>query len=265
MPFAQRLLLTIPPVPLCLLMIVIAIGLSVGGLLITRRYLSHQKRKIHNDVAGPLFATIGVVYAVLLAFVVVAVWEGFDRSSLNVRNEANAVADLYLDAVAFPEAQQQEIRVLLADYVKAVVNSEWRTIQHGEVSIVVNEVMKKIWGVYAGYAPRNATEEIFLRESVDKLNQLGELRRMRIIDSGTGVHGLIWFVLIMGGIITIVFSFFFGTENHGVQMIMTIFLAVLIALILFTVLELDYPFSGDFTIRPTAFQQLEHIKQAYER
>lgn len=83
---------------------------------------------------------------------------------------------------------------------------------------------------------------------------------MRIIDSGTGVHGIIWFVLIAGGLITIIFSFFFGTENHGAQVIMTVLLAALIALILFTVLELDYPFSGDFTIKPTALQQLEHIK-----
>lgn len=89
-----------------------------------------------------------------------------------------------------------------------------------------------------------------------KMNDAGELRRQRIIDAGTGIHPVLWFVLLLGGLITVVFTFFFGSENLVAQRIMTTLLAVLIALILFTILVMDFPFTGDLSVQPTAFQQI---------
>jgi hypothetical protein len=39
-----------------------------------------EVRQKHNDVAGFIYAVLGVVYAVLLALVVIAVWEEFDAA-----------------------------------------------------------------------------------------------------------------------------------------------------------------------------------------
>lgn len=36
-----------------------------------------QVRQQHNDVAGFIYAVLGVVYAVLLGFVTLVVWEDF--------------------------------------------------------------------------------------------------------------------------------------------------------------------------------------------
>ena len=58
------------------------------------------------------------------------------------------------------------------------------------------------------------------------------------------------------GIITVIFSFFFGSENLKAQLIMTTLLAVLIVLILFTILIMDFPFSGDMAVSPDAFKQV---------
>ena len=56
----------------------------------------------HNDVAGFIYAVIGVVYAVLLGFAAVTVWERYDRAQASVEQEANDLADLYRDAQTFP-------------------------------------------------------------------------------------------------------------------------------------------------------------------
>jgi hypothetical protein len=50
---------------------------------------------LNNEVAGFKFAVVGVFYAVLLAFVVVAVWEDYRDTETAVRNEAKALADLH--------------------------------------------------------------------------------------------------------------------------------------------------------------------------
>jgi hypothetical protein len=48
-------------------------------------------------VSGFTFATVGVIYAVLLAFVAVAVWQNFAQTDNQVQTEANLVGDLYRD------------------------------------------------------------------------------------------------------------------------------------------------------------------------
>ena len=70
---------------------------------------------------------------------------------------------------------------------------------------------------------------------------------------------MLWFVLIVGGITTIMFTFFFGSENLKAQIMMASMLALIIALILFTVLLLDFPFTGGMNISSFAFKQMAHF------
>ena len=67
---------------------------AVAGLALVQRLVSLELRQQHNDVAGFVYAVLGVVYAVLLALVVIAVWEQYQRARETVGNEANAVAEI---------------------------------------------------------------------------------------------------------------------------------------------------------------------------
>ncbi len=49
----------------------------------------------NNEIAGFKFATVGVIYAVLLAFTVIVVWEKFNDAQSAVANEAGATAALF--------------------------------------------------------------------------------------------------------------------------------------------------------------------------
>lgn len=44
----------------------------------------------NSEIAGFKFATIGVIYAVILAFAIVSVWEKFDEAELRVLEESGA-------------------------------------------------------------------------------------------------------------------------------------------------------------------------------
>jgi hypothetical protein len=81
------------------------------------------------------------------------------------------------------------------------------------------------------------------------------MRRLRIIDSRSGIHPFLWFVLVVGAVITIIFTFFFGSDKFIVHVIMASTLSAIIALILFTILLFDFPFTGSVRIGPEVFQQ----------
>jgi hypothetical protein len=256
MAFGQWLLLKVPTLILGLFIVGLFAGVSVLGLLFVRSFIPHQRLKPHNDVAGAIFAALGAIYAVLLAFVVVTVWEGFDRTNLNVEKEAAYLSDLYRDAQVLSPEFRGSIRTLVREYAAAVSDEEWLAIARGSESAKVKEVLKKLWQVYGVYSPKTEAEKIFFEESVRKLNDLAELHSMRLVDAKTGVHPLLWAVLIIGGLVTVSFTFFFGSENLKAQILMATLLAALIGLILFTVLLLDFPFTGDVHISKEPFKQL---------
>src|SRR3974390_2016095 len=69
--------------------------LSALGPTLIRRYVALDRLTINNEIAGFKFATVGVLYAVLLAFVIIVVWEKFSDAEANVVREAGAAENLY--------------------------------------------------------------------------------------------------------------------------------------------------------------------------
>ena len=256
MPFTQMLLFYIPTMVLGAITVAVFIILSVGGLLLVRQFVPHQRLKVHNDVAGSIFGTLGMAYTVLLAFVVVIVWQNFDKSNLNVQREANCLADLYRDSISFPEKFRGEAQALIGEYADAVINEEWNMLARGGESPKAQELLKRMWARYSSYEPKTENEKIFFTESVRNLNEAGELRRLRLMDSRTGIHPMLWAILLIGGVATIGFTFFFGSENLWAQIMMASTLAMVVGLILFIILLLDFPFTGALSISSDAFRSI---------
>ena len=254
MPLQQWILLNIPTWAIAAIMLAIALGIAVGGVLLVRRLVDIKKFKEHHDIAGPIFSTIGVIYAVMLAFVLVIVWQDFDRAQNDTVREANYFAQIYRDATGLPEPFRSRFLEANGNYLKAVIKYEWPQMQRGERSLEAQAAADTVWEVTATFDPKTDKEKIFFSEMLTKMNAAVEMRRQRIQDAGSGLHPALWFVLLFGGIITVVFTFFFGSENLFAQLTMTTMLAVLIVLILFTILLMDFPFSGDLSIPVTPLQ-----------
>ena len=60
-----------------LLVVAVFVLIAVVGLTLVQRIVPSQLRQQHNDVAGFIYAVLGVIYAVLIALVVIAVWEDY--------------------------------------------------------------------------------------------------------------------------------------------------------------------------------------------
>lgn len=256
MPFVQVLLLHIPAFLLCFIIIFIYIAISIAGLYIIRLFHSPEKLKIHNDVAGSIFATLGVTYAVLLAFLVVTTWKDFSNAQKNVSQEANAIASLYRDTSPLPTAFRSKFKSTLENYVNTIINDEWPVMAEGKSSAKVEQEQNKIWQLLRDSQPKSEIQKIFFTEAVKKLNELGEMRQARILQAEAGLHPFLYFVLLVGGLITITFTLFFGTENFVLQAIMTSLLAMMIAIIFFTIMVLDFPFTGDISIKADALKSV---------
>src|SRR5215212_9428758 len=104
---------------------------AVAGLELVQRLVPAQKRQEHNDVAGFLYAVLGVVYAVLLALLVIAVWEQFQKANETVESEANGVAEVAWLAHRLPEPERHELQEDARAYAQEVVDTEWPRMEQG--------------------------------------------------------------------------------------------------------------------------------------
>jgi hypothetical protein len=236
-----------------ILITALSVGLATGGLYLTRRLIPPATLRKHHDVAGFISAILGVIYGVLMAFVVFVVWTHFDTARVAVESEADCTSDLYRMAYGFPADTQNQIRNDLNYYVQSVIDDEWPAMAAGHSSPATERALDRLWVTYSAMNPATSREVTLYQESISRLNDLSNSRRERIIASRSGVPALMWFTLIFGGLATIVFTYFFGAENGRAQAGMTILLTALIALVLFLICALDYPFKGDMAIRPQAF------------
>lgn len=242
-----------------ILIIGTAVIFGIGGMLLVRRSATLARLERHNEVAGFIYSVIGVVYAVLLAFIAIVVWQQHTEARTRVEQEANELGDLYRDAQPFPEEVQARFQNQIRTYVRIVVEKEWPAMAKGEASPEAWEAYNQLWLAYQQFRPRNGYENAWYAESLGRLNQLGDYRRLRLLDNRSALPGVVWAVLLGGGMITIGFSFFFGTENMWAQALMVAALAAAIALVLFLIFAFDQPFSGIAAVEPDAFHQLEEI------
>ncbi len=107
-----------------------------------------------------------------------------------------------------------------------------------------------------GFEPRTKAEEQLYAEGLDEVARLGDARRTRLIASEEdwGAPGILWSVLIFGGIAAVGFTYLFGLESTWAHRLMVVTLAGVIGLVLFTIGALGHPFEGGARIGPGFFE-----------
>jgi hypothetical protein len=234
---------------------------AVIGLALVQRLVPATIRKEHNDVAGFIYAVLGVIYAVLLALVVIAVWEEYGRARVTVESEANALAEIFWLAHRLPEPEGPHLQELARSYAEEVVDKEWPLMEQGRAPLMEHTratpsgwvLIDDIRATLQGVEPRTVTEQELYAEGLDQVQRLADARRMRLVAAEEGIPAVLWVVLVVGGLVVVGFAYLFGMENTGAHRLMVVSLAGVIALVLFTIGVMDYPFSGGARIGTGAF------------
>jgi len=233
---------------------------AAAGTLLARRWVSVEILKLNNEVAGFIYAVIGVLYAVLLGFTAIIVWEQFDKAQAGVDQEANELADLYRHAQAFPDDTRRVLETQLRAYAKLVVEKEWPAMAERTSSPETWKMYNQLWRTYQRFQPQNDHERTWYAQSLTRMDQLGDQRRLRLLSSRSeGIPRVMWVALLGAGGVTIGFSFLFGTRSATAQVLMTSALTMTIALVLLSILALEEPFRGITRVDPGAFDQLAYI------
>jgi len=228
---------------------------AVAGLGAMQRLVPAALRQEHNDVAGFIYAVVGVIYAVLLALVVIAAWEEHEAAGATVREEANELAEVFWLAHRFPEPEGPRLQGLTRSYATVVAEKEWPLMARGagsspEAWALMDEMRLGMQNLEVD----TRSDQVLFEQGLERINELADARRVRMVEANEGIPAVLWAVLVFGGIVTVGFTYLFGLENTWSHRLMVAAVAGLIALVLFTIGSLEYPFSGGTRIGPEAFE-----------
>jgi hypothetical protein len=250
-------LCSLPPTIATLFAMSLAAGFSVGTLLLMHRFISHPLRSQHNDVAGFVLAIVGVIYAVLLAFIAIAVWESYAAADNLVQTEANLVDDLYRGTISLPPGVATTLRADLFSYTETVMKQEWpemTTSMPARISgwLALDHFHLGLVEMHPQDGPTLAAQSSMLQN----LNKLYDVRRGRFHAAESSLPPILWWNLLAGAVILIVFSSLFGAPRIAMHAVMVGLLGASIGLVLMLVVLLDNPFVGRSQVSVEPFKSL---------
>jgi Protein of unknown function (DUF4239) len=248
----------------------LAIGLSVFysaiGVIVVRKLMHGKVREGHNDVIAPMFVTAGVIYAVLLGFLVVAVWESFDAAKSNVQDEATTLTTLYrLTAGMRHPEERVEMRAAIRKYTTDVIDDEWKSLATtGNPSPLTRQSMGRIYTAFS-HMPLSESGSMVNGSFLRALSKIIDDRNRRVVQAGEALPVVLWVGLAVGGAIVVGMTFLLYMEAIWPHVLMSGVLAALIGTLLFVTIVLDRPFSGPLALDPAAFEYTMNLYDSVDR
>jgi hypothetical protein len=182
----------------------------------------------------------------MVGFSAYLVADQFDAAQSTVESETGSVKEIYCPAEQFPEQKRREVQGLAESYARTVVEEGWPMMERGRVSARAGEIdderLARVRSRRCTSGPDACPGPRRVQGAAPKF----EVRE--------GIPSILWVVLIVGGMITVCFTYLFGMRTPRLHVLIVVAFALVLALILYTIRALEYPFDGIVQVIPQAFE-----------
>jgi hypothetical protein len=239
-----------------LLVVLASLAVAVAGLLLTQRFIPLPVRERHNDTIGIIYAALYVMFGVTIGFSLFSVWQQYNTARQEVHSEAAAVEQVYRLAEGMPEPERTRVQELAVSYAEGTVDEEWSLMREGRSSPRVEANLDELRQSVQGYEPQTDAQDALYAEALSEVADLEENREFRLLVVNEGIPYIVWVVLVVGGVLTVGFTYLFGMESVRLHAVAVAGLTILLSLILHAIGVLDYPFNSGVRVQPDAFEQV---------
>ncbi|WP_086666459.1 DUF4239 domain-containing protein [Lentzea kentuckyensis] len=228
--------------------------ISAVLVVITRRFGSEEVGEKNLGAGGSVFSIVAGLHAVLVAFILISLFDASNGAEEQVQKEANALVAVDWSSDSLPEPAKTKVEQLIRDYVSTVVDDEWPRMRDGqEVDNRGWTTLNQLRDTIATAAPDGAWQEDRKAEAANQLWEVYQARQERLDAAGNGINPVVWLALLIGTGLSLLFPFLFGGPNLISQLLITITLSSTLVLLLFAIYQMQNPFSGGVHIPPDAF------------
>jgi hypothetical protein len=253
----------IPTAVLGLLIVSLVMLVAVAGAAVIQRRVPVEVRKTHTTGLGQIQGALGAMFGVIVGFSAFLVLNKHHTAIQTVQTEAAEVVEIYRLAEPLPEAKQEPVQRLDASYARVVVEEEWPLMRQGRASPRADALIKELReSIQGGYKTSTGTEQDFFGEQLRVIDDLESDRVARLVILRQHLPYILWVSLIVLAILLIGFSYMIGMESRLLHLLAIGAMAGGIALVLFTIAELDQPFGMKPPVSPEPFELVLHEIEA---
>lgn len=234
-------------------LIVVAAACAIVWLV--QRVQPPTRREGHNQIGTTLFELLTVLYAIVLAFVLVTAWENRNDAGHITYREAGELVEVYWAAGALPDEDRDEVREAVHAYTEQVVGTEWDQMRRLEpVDSEGLMLLDEMHAPVAAQDPADESEQAQIADARDRIRAVSEARYERVFQAGQGLSGAMWTVLVPGALLVFAVMLTLGTPTRLYQFLVVGLISGMVALMLFATYQLEFPFSRGGAIEPVAYQ-----------
>ncbi len=209
-----------------------------------------------------------MLYGITLAFSLYLANQEANEARETVEKEAGSVEGIFEIAEQLPQPERDRIQELTESYARTVVEEEWPLMERGATSqespraeALIDELQRSV----VEYKPDTSSEQGLYSQGITLAHDIEDEREIRLLHSRQDSHRLLWYVLVAGGVITILNSLFFGSQVVWLHGLSVASLTTVIVLVLFASYQLQAPFAGSVRIEPEAFEEVLDDIQRQQR
>jgi len=193
---------------------------------------------------GNIFANaIGVVFALILAFVAVSVWQNYDKVDDGVEKEANALHSIYSNLGAYPEPYSTVTRDKIRQYITQVTGVEWPKLSDAKEDETARRMITEISTEIYSFNPQNSKHLVLHAETTRRMSEYMGLRHDRLLGAKPNLTSPMWITLIGGTLLFLIYLCFFSVPSYLHHAFMISFLAAFIGLVFCLLILYNYPFT----------------------
>ena len=244
----------------CVLLTLLAVVATFFLARVAIRLFPFEQLAESGEGFGSFCNLIGVLYAIVLGYVLVNVYETYSTASDKVEAEASLLIDLLRDAEGLPMLHGLKLRAATVKYVDSVIHKEWaHMVETCDYNPETFEAFSELFRTATRVKCETDEQRLFLGEIVNRLGDLSATRRERIQVSTERVPNVLWAMMLGVGLVNFCMAFLFPVENPKLR---TAFLCSTAAVMTFTTLlifVMDRPYKGSLGIKPDSLVKLRDI------
>jgi len=239
-----------------LLSVAVTVAVALVGFQATRKWVRrvHGAEHSHNEIVGFYLGAVCLFYGITLGLVAVGTWEAYSEVDNKVGEEASALAGLYRDVSSFPDPKRAELQTDLREYARQVIDVAWPLQRRGIAPQSSADALMAIQTHLASFEPVTEGQKTLHGEAYREFDRVVELRRFRLRSVLAGLPAALWSVMLVGAFISIALTWFFDMKSRNMHFWMTVMFSGLLGTLIFLLAAMDYPFRGEISVGPEAFE-----------
>ena len=239
----------------------IILGSAVVALVATRVHALFRKRvqptplAKHNEVTAAVYATFGVLYAVILGLLVSHGQTRRDLVSEASVRESALLVDVAQLATAFDAKMAESLTRACLRYADHVRMVEWRLGTMEDHMMAHRSHLTTMWQIVRSIDPVGPRQESVYRTLLERMSDLSSERYERQAATGDHMSMFLRVVLLIGAVVTVLFLWFFGMQHNRIHLTYTWLVTFMLVLVLALIFALDDPMRPGVGVEPTDFER----------